>query len=468
MLAGDGCLHALDPSTGHSRLLLSAKVCASLHAALACGGFAPTASEQGTEDFKHTSMLREQVGQPRCCALDPAAGLLCIAGEGAGRQGHCMSLWRLPDRNALPPQLLARAGRPARLPLFSGLLGSREEPAWSACLSSGARRIALARPGLPLHALSWEVRAASWCIPTAGGCILWKKSLLIFVAAQERPGGVDLLQESSQAAPAWAAGAQQVAAWGAAHVAVLGCSGDVIIADAASWEHAACHAGFPAGSVLAAAGGRPCLAILTPAAAVPAAGAVSAEPGWQLVLLQDKSAQEELGELLALQDWDAALALTQRHGLPADPVHQCALASLVMMSGTSLHQDSLLHFEDTGATAEVSDVALHAGHVGRPARSAWMACSAAWRGLLTAHGQLSSACPGLVRTLRHRQRCCSMAWTTAPGWAPRSQRPAPAAAAVRWERLPGGAASGCSCWRSRTGCAPSSVYTTGAASRALS
>ena len=70
----------------------------------------------------------------------------------------------------------------------------------------------------------------------------------------------------------------------------------------------------------------PRLAILAPALAAPSADsspAEKAEAGWRLVILQQKSAHEELAELIALQDWPAALALSRRHGLPADPVYKC-------------------------------------------------------------------------------------------------------------------------------------------------
>ena len=67
----------------------------------------------------------------------------------------------------------------------------------------------------------------------------------------------------------------------------------------------------------------PHIAILAPAAA-PSAGSSPGEAGWQLVLLQEKGAQEELAELILRQDWHAALALTQRHGLPTDRVLKCA------------------------------------------------------------------------------------------------------------------------------------------------
>ncbi len=71
------------------------------------------------------------------------------------------------------------------------------------------------------------------------------------------------------------------------------------------------------------------MAILAPAAAPPAGGPPGAG-GWQLVLLQEKGAQEELAELIARQSWHAALALAQRHGLPTDRVLKCALLAFIL------------------------------------------------------------------------------------------------------------------------------------------
>ncbi len=58
-------------------------------------------------------------------------------------------------------------------------------------------------------------------------------------------------------------------------------------------------------------------------AATPAAGDAGT-PGWQLEVLEEKSAGEELAELVALHDWQAALQLAGAHGLPADAIYKCA------------------------------------------------------------------------------------------------------------------------------------------------
>lgn len=44
---------------------------------------------------------------------------------------------------------------------------------------------------------------------------------------------------------------------------------------------------------------------------------------WQIEALSEKSAEEELEELVGAHNWPAALDLAREHGLSTDPVHKC-------------------------------------------------------------------------------------------------------------------------------------------------
>jgi hypothetical protein len=54
------------------------------------------------------------------------------------------------------------------------------------------------------------------------------------------------------------------------------------------------------------------------------AGTPDGSRGWQVEALIERSAEEQLEELISAQDWPAAIKVAQEHSLSADPVHKCA------------------------------------------------------------------------------------------------------------------------------------------------
>ncbi|BDA40884.1 probable neuroblastoma-amplified sequence at N-terminal half [Coccomyxa sp. Obi] len=118
--------------------------------------------------------------------------------------------------------------------------------------------------------------------------------------------------------------------WGQA--AVLGENGTLTVVDIASLEPRLQVPDCSANAILASAGPR---ADTDPGdlARVFLLSERRGDPGadnsrsWQIEALSEKSAEEELEELIGAQDWPAALALAREHSLSADPVHKARFLS---------------------------------------------------------------------------------------------------------------------------------------------
>ncbi|KAK9916721.1 hypothetical protein WJX75_006244 [Coccomyxa subellipsoidea] len=136
------------------------------------------------------------------------------------------------------------------------------------------------------------------------------------------------------ATPKWAQSPRQAVMWSSSHMAVLGSDGILSVVDIRTLDACLQISGCSRDAVLAAAGpgagAGPAPAniyMLSEHCDESGAGTPDGSRGWQVEALIERSAEEQLEELISAQDWPAAIKVAQEHSLSADPVHKARFSS---------------------------------------------------------------------------------------------------------------------------------------------